>query len=126
VGVKNPQSPAGNPALAVTVKDSSVVTSGMYERFFEQDDIRYHHILNPATGFPVWNDVQSVTIVCKSSMLADALSTSVFILGQEKGLKLLEAENAEGVIIATDNKVYPTSGMTNQLTVVSPFYQLAE
>lgn len=126
VGVKNPQSPAGNPALAVAVKDSSVVTSGMYERFFEQDDIRYHHILNPATGFPVWNDVQSVTIVCKSSMLADALSTSVFILGQEKGLKLLEAENAEGVIIATDNKVYPTSGMTNQLTVVSPFYQLAE
>ena len=126
VGVKNPQSPAGNPALAVAVKDSSVVTSGMYERFFEQDDIRYHHILNPATGFPVWNDVQSVTIVCKSSMLADALSTSVFILGQEKGLKLLEAENAEGVIIATDNKVYPTSGMTNQLTVVDPSYQLAE
>ena len=126
VGVKNPQSPAGEPALAVAVKDSSVVTSGMYERFFEQDGVRYHHILNPATGFPVWNDVQSVTIVSKNSMLADALSTSVFILGQEKGLELLEAEQAEGVIIAVDNKVYPTSGMTNQLTVVSPSYQLAE
>lgn len=126
VGVKNPQSPAAEPALAVAVKDSSIVTSGMYERFFEQDDIRYHHILNPTTGFPVWNDVQSVTIVSKSSMLADALSTSVFILGQEKGLQLLEAEDAEGVIIATDNKVYPTSGITSQLTVVSPFYQLAE
>ena len=126
VGVKNPQSPAGEPALAVAVKDSSIVTSGMYERFFEQDGVRYHHILNPATGFPVWNDVQSVTIVSKSSMLADALSTSVFILGQEKGLELLEAEAAEGVIIAVDNKVYPTSGMTNQLTVVSPSYQLEE
>ena len=126
VGVKNPQSPAGEPALAVAVKDFSIVTSGMYERFFEQDGVRYHHILNPATGFPVWNDVQSVTIVSKSSMLADALSTSVFILGQEKGLELLEAEAAEGVIIAVDNKVYPTSGMTNQLTVVSSSYQLAE
>lgn len=126
VGVKNPKNPAAEPALAIAVKDSSIVTSGMYERFFEQNDIRYHHILNPATGFPVWNDVQSVTIVCKSSMLADALSTSVFILGQKKGLQLLEAEDAEGVIIATDNKVYPTSGMTNQLTVVSPFYQLAQ
>ena len=126
VGVKNPQSPAGNPALAVAVKDSSVVTSGMYERFFEQDGVRYHHILNPATGFPVWNDVQSVTIVSKSSMLADALSTSVFILGQEKGLELLEAEQAEGVIISAENLVYPTSGMTNQLTVVSANYQLVE
>lgn len=126
VGVKNPQSPTAEPALAVAVKDSSVVTSGMYERFFEQDGIRYHHILNPATGFPVWNDVQSVTILCKNSMLADALSTSVFILGQEKGLQLLEAEDAEGVVISAENMVYPTSGITNQLTVVSPLYQLAE
>lgn len=126
VGVKDPQSPAEAPPLAVAVKDSSVVTSGMYERFFEQDGVRYHHILNPATGFPVWNDVQSVTIVSKNSMLADALSTSVFILGQEKGLELLEAEQAEGVIISAENLVYPTSGMTNQLTVVSPNYQLAE
>lgn len=126
VGVKDPQSPAEAPPLAVAVKNSSVVTSGMYERFFEQDGIRYHHILNPATGFPVWNEVQSVTIVSQNSMLADALSTSVFILGQEKGLELLEAEQAEGVIISADNLVYPSSGITNQLTVLSPFYQLAE
>ena len=103
-----------------------MVTSGMYERFFEQDGIRYHHILNPATGYPVWNDIQSVTIVSKSSLLADALSTSVFLLGREKGLALLESEDAEGVIIEEDKLVYPTSGIADQLSVVTSSYQLAE
>ena len=109
VGVKDPAQPGGSPALALAVQDRSVVTSGMYERFFEQEGIRYHHILNPATGYPVWNDIQSVTIVSKNSLLADALSTSVFVLGREKGLALLESEDAEGVIIGEDNLVYPTS-----------------
>lgn len=126
VGVKDPAQPGGSPALALAVQDRSVVTSGMYERFFEQEGIRYHHILNPATGYPVWNDIQSVTIVSKSSLLADALSTSVFVLGREKGLALLESEDAEGVIIGEDNLVYPTSGIADQLSVVTSSYQLAE
>ena len=126
VGVKDPAQPGGSPALALAVQDRSVVTSGMYERFFEQDGIRYHHILNPATGYPVWNDIQSVTIVSKSSLLADALSTSVFVLGREKGLALLESEDAEGVIIGEDNLVYPTSGIADQLSVVVSSYQLAD
>ena len=126
VGVKDPAQPGGSPALALAVQDRSVVTSGMYERFFEQEGIRYHHILNPATGYPVWNDIQSVTIVSKSSLLADALSTSVFVLGREKGLALLESEDAEGVIIGEDNLVYPTSGIADQLSVVTSSYQLAD
>lgn len=124
VGVKDPASPAGNPALALAVKNRSVVTSGMYERFFEQEGIRYHHILNPATGFPVWNDIQSVTIVSESSLLADALSTSVFVLGREKGLRLLESQDAEGVIIGEDDLVYTTSGIADQLSIVTNSYQL--
>ena len=126
VGVKDPAQPGGSPALALAVQDRSVVTSGMYERFFEQEGIRYHHILNPATGYPVWNDIQSVTIVSKSSLLADALSTSVFVLGREKGLALLESEDAEGVIIGEDNLVYPTSGIADQLSVMTSSYQLAD
>ena len=126
VGVKDPAQPGGSPALALAVQDRSVVTSGMYERFFEQEGIRYHHILNPTTGYPVWNDIQSVTIVSKSSLLADALSTSVFVLGREKGLALLESEDAEGVIIGEDKLVYPTSGIADQLSVVVSRYQLAE
>lgn len=124
VGVKDPASPAGTPALALAVKNRSVVTSGMYERFFEQEGIRYHHILNPATSFPVWNDIQSVTIVSESSLLADALSTSVFVLGREKGLQLLESQDAEGVIIGEDNLVYPTSGIAEQLSIVTNSYRL--
>ncbi len=126
VGVKDPAQPGGSPALALAVQDRSVVTSGMYERFFEQEGIRYHHILNPATGYPVWNDIQSVTIVSKSSLLADALSTSVFVLGREKGLALLESEDAEGIIIGEDKLVYPTSGIADQLSVVVSRYQLAD
>ena len=126
VGVKDPAQPGGSPALALAVQDRSVVTSGMYERFFEQEGIRYHHILNPATGYPVWNDIQSVTIVSKSSLLADALSTSVFLLGREKGLALLESEDAEGVIIGEDKLVYPTSGIADQLSVMTSSYQLAD
>lgn len=126
VGVKDPANPAGSPALALSVWNRSVVTSGMYERFFEQDGIRYHHILNPATGYPVWNDIQSVTIVSANSMLADALSTSVFILGRERGLALLESEAAEGVIIGEDQGVYATSGLADQVSVVVSRYQLAD
>lgn len=125
VGIKDPTNPLGSPALALAVKDKSVVTSGMYERFFEQDGVRYHHILNPATGFPVYNKIQSVTIVSSSSLLADALSTSVFILGKEKGLQLLEEEDAEGVIIGDDNLVYPTSGLTDQVSIVTSRYSLS-
>ncbi len=126
VGVKDPANPAGSPALALSVWNRSVVTSGMYERFFEQEGIRYHHILNPATGYPVQNDIQSVTIVSTSSLLADALSTSVFILGRERGLRLLESEAAEGVIIGEDQGVYATSGLANQVSVVISRYQLAD
>ncbi len=126
VGVKDPANPAGSPALALSVWNRSVVTSGMYERFFEQDGIRYHHILNPATGYPVRNDIQSVTIVSASSMLADALSTSVFILGRERGLRLLESEAAEGVIIGEDQGVYATSSLADQVSVVVSRYQLAD
>ncbi len=126
VGVKDPANPTGSPALALSVWNRSVVTSGMYERFFEQEGIRYHHILNPATGYPIQNDIQSVTIVSTSSLLADALSTSVFILGRERGLRLLESEAAEGVIIGEDRGVYATSGLTNQLSVVVSRYQLAD
>ena len=126
VGVKDPENPAARPVLRLELKDQSIVTSGMYERFFEQDGIRYHHILNPATGFPVRNDILSVTIASKSSMLADALSTSVFILGRERGLRLLEGEQAEGVIIAQDGTVSATNGITGQLAIMTNAYRLAE
>jgi thiamine biosynthesis lipoprotein len=78
----------------------AVVTSGDYERYFEQEGKRYHHILDPRSGFPAQGLV-SVTIVVSTCALADALSTAVFVLGPEEGLQLLEQfPDAEGLVIA--------------------------
>lgn len=93
VGIKNPNAPEGEPKIILSLKEASVVTSGVYERFFIQDGIRYHHIINPKTGYPVNNGLTSVSIICKSSTTADALSTSLFILGEEKGGELVKKIN---------------------------------
>lgn len=89
VGVKNPNDPNGTPAMVLSLKNSTVVTSGVYERFFIEDGIRYHHILDTKTGIPAQTGLLSCTIVCESSMTADALSTSMFLLGKENGMKFL-------------------------------------
>jgi FAD:protein FMN transferase len=89
VGVKDPSVPEGNPALVLRLSNSTVVTSGVYERFFIQDGVRYHHILDTKTGYPARTGLLSSTIVCESSIAADALSTSVFVLGEEKGMALI-------------------------------------
>ena len=84
VGIKNPNNEALEPPVLLKVEGgTSVVTSGVYERYFEQDGIIYHHILNPRTGYPVQNGLLSSTVVCSSSMDADALSTVSFVLGPE-------------------------------------------
>jgi thiamine biosynthesis lipoprotein len=94
------------------VRDLSVVTSGTYERYFEQDGQRYHHILDTETGFPVRNQLLSVTIVTEDSIRADALSTSIFAMGLEAGLLFSEQlEDVEALFVTETNKIYMTSGM---------------
>ena len=84
-----------------------MVSSGNYERYFVVDDVLYHHILDPATGFPVDNGLLGVTILSEKSVDGDALSTTCFILGLEEGLKLIEeTENVEALFI-TGNREDP-------------------
>ena len=91
VGIKNPYDQALDPPVLLRVQGgTSVVTSGVYERYFEQDGILYHHILNPKTGYPVQNGLLSSTVVSSSSMAADALSTTSFLLGPEVYEKLFD------------------------------------
>ena len=89
VGIKDPKDPEGVPAIVLNVANSTIVTSGVYERFFTENGVRYHHILDVKTGYPAASGLLSSTIVCESSMAADALSTSVFVLGKESGMELL-------------------------------------
>lgn len=94
----------------VQVRNQAVVTSGDYERFFEQDGIRYHHIFDPQTGFPA-RGCQSVTIITDSVALGDALATAVFVMGPESGLQLLAGyPRAEGLIVAADGTLHSSPG----------------
>ena len=98
IGIKNPLNPTGSPIEIIQCENSSIVTSGVYERFFEYDGEVYHHLLSSKTGFPQNNDLLSVTIICNNSMLCDALSTACFILGSEKGSELIKKINEENQI----------------------------
>lgn len=96
------------------VKDASLVTSGSYQRYFKKDNKLYHHILNPSTGMPVDNGLLSVTILTKHSVDADALSTSCFILGPEKGMELINSlEDTEAVFVDEDFNLTCSSGLQN-------------
>ncbi len=107
IGIQHPRQPDG-VLEAVQIVDRAVVTSGDYERFFEQDGIRYHHLLDPGTGLPA-RACQSVSIITDSVALADALATAVFVLGPQKGLALLaEYPGAAGLIIAADGSRHAT------------------
>ncbi len=111
VGVQRPFDDTGTPIAAVPMSGLSLVTSGIYERYFEEDGILYHHLLNPKTGFPFENNLYSVTILCDSSADADALSTSCFGLGLEEGLKLVEElDGVEALFITHDYELHFSSG----------------
>lgn len=95
VGIKNPQLPDSVPLVKVALPEISVVTSGVYERFYDGSAKSYHHILSPSDGYPVDNDILSVSVISPSSMLADAFATAFFVLGTEKSLQVLYSARKE-------------------------------
>lgn len=100
----------------------SVVTSGTYERYFKQEDKIYHHILDPKTGYPVDNNLYSVTIISEKSETGDALSTSAFVMGLSHGLSLINRlDNTYAVFITKDYKIHLSDGLSidsdNRITI---------
>ena len=125
VGIQKPLAPRGTFMGIVLVEDKAVVTSGGYERFFIENGRRYHHIINPRTGFPCDSGLINVTIISNKGIDADALSTGVYILGLEKGLKLIEGlDGIDAILVADDRHVYTTKGIKDkfQLTDKDFFY----
>jgi len=105
---------------AMNVRDETLSTSGDYERYFIRDGRRYHHILDPDSGEPA-RGCRSVTIVARQAMLADALSTGVFVLGPQAGMVLIEKlPDVEGVIVTDRNTVIVSSGLTERLERLHP------
>lgn len=123
IGIQDPDQERGNSIGVIQVDDQTIVTSGIYERFFIEDGKLYQHILNPMTGYPVDNNISSVTILTKRSTDADALSTSLFVLGVEDGLKFVEnTPDTEVIFITKDKKLYATSGMKKLLNKTNEEY----
>ena len=106
IGIQKPFDESGIPLTSVRIDDKSIVTSGTYQRYFEKDGTLYHHILDPASGYPCNNGLASVSIITDSSLTADALSTTCFLLGPEKGLSLVnQLDNVEAVFVDIDNQI---------------------
>lgn len=115
IGIQHPRKTERQLAI-LELADVAVVTSGDYERFFEEDGVRYHHIFDPRSGYPA-GLCQSVTVVAPSAALADALSTAVFVLGPEAGLALLRHfPQADALIVAADGTTRATPGLEVKLT----------
>lgn len=103
LGIQKPFEKHGVTITSVKTVDSSVVSSGVYERYFKTDDALYHHILNSKTGFPYNNGLLGVTILSEKSVDGDALSTSCFALGLEDGMKLIQSLDGVDAIFVTDD-----------------------
>ena len=95
IGMQKPYSPTGEFDEVLEVATGAVVTSGTYQRYFERDGIRYHHIIDPHTGYPADRDYSSVTVVAESGLYADCLATACFVLGRDAGEILAEKFGAE-------------------------------
>lgn len=129
ISVRDPDKNAQDSDAGMGVLELSegfVSTSGVYEKYFEQNGTLYHHILDPATGYPVENDLLSVSVVAQTGVLSDLLSTACFVLGMEKSLPLLEHYNAQAVFIDREKDVYVTDGLKDRFTVSSKDYVLKE
>ncbi len=102
IGIRNPNGTPEQSEEILKLNDAAIVTSGTYERFFELDGVRYHHILEPKTGMPVSNGLASVTIIGTRSDLCDALSTACFVLGEERSKELLDRYGVRAIFLYSD------------------------
>jgi thiamine biosynthesis lipoprotein len=110
VGVQNPRD-ENDVAVTIPLQDEAISTSGDYERYFEEDGERYHHIIVPSTGTPA-GEVHSVTIIGPDAVMTDALSTSVFVMGVDKGLTLIATlPDYEGIVIDAAGEMFYSTGL---------------
>ena len=111
-----------SPMMVLSVTDKSVVTSGGYERYFQQDGKTYWHIMDPSTGYPAENGLVSVTIVGTDGMLCDGLSTSLFVMGLEKAADFWgSSDDFDAVFVTEDQTVYITEGLADSFALTEDY-----
>lgn len=125
IALTDPRNTEGDYLGAVSLEGESYLsTSGDYEKYFIEDGVRYHHILNPSDGYPVHNGITAVTVVCDRGLDADGLSTACFVLGIEKGSELLKEYGADGIFVDEENCVYLTEGMEDRFELLQDSYEV--
>lgn len=114
VGVQTPFGQQDEISAEISATGQTVVaTSGNYQRYFEKDGVRYHHILDPKTGYPVNNGLESVTVIGNTAAMDDAFSTALFVMGREKAAQLVKrVKGMEALFIESDDSIYHTDGLT--------------
>ncbi len=110
-GVRDPRGDATEYIGTVSLEGKTMATSGDYERYFEEDGVRYHHLLDPRTGYPADGGLISVSVISEDGALADFLSTTFFVLGREETLKHLEDDRYQLIVVDSDLNVYWSSGL---------------
>ncbi|RHK00629.1 FAD:protein FMN transferase [Ruminococcus sp. AF37-6AT] len=127
VAVTDPRDTEGDYLGVVTLNGTEFLsTSGDYEKYFIEDGVRYHHILDPSTGYPARSGLTSVTVVCNDGLNADGLSTTCFVLGKDKAAKLLEKYNADGLFVDDSGHVWLTDGMKERFQLLKDTYSVNE
>lgn len=125
VGIQDPRSDRNQYLGIVELENKTIVTSGDYERYFIENGRRYHHIFDRYTGYPSDKGIMAVAIIHNNSMEADALSTALFAMGKEEGMKLVESlHNVECMYITNDKELYATEGFKNVFTLTNSDYSL--
>lgn len=112
--VQNPFNIKEPPVKTLRLRNASLVTSGTYEQFFIKDGIRYHHILDPKTGYPAREGLISATLTGASAEELDAYTTSIILLGQKKGMSLMKTHNIQGILITDGGDVFCSDSLEYQ------------
>lgn len=127
IGIRTPEADDSSAFMKITLTGTKFIsTSGNYEKFFTADEKIYHHILDPKTGYPVANNLKSVTVISENGLISDALSTACFVLGREKSQILLEKYNSQAIFVDKQNNVYMTDGIIESCTILNDSYRIAD
>lgn len=127
VGIQDPFSARGETIGKLAETNKSIVTSGIYERFIQVGETKYHHLLDPRDGYPFMNDLAGVSIISDKSVDGDALSTLVFSKGLKDGMKYIESTtNVDAIFITTNKKVYVSSGIKQNFELTNIRFTLAD
>ncbi len=125
IGITNPENSQASMG-SLELSETFVSTSGNYEKFFIDNDKKYHHILDATTGYPADSRLMSVTVICDSGLLSDALSTACYIRGYQHSLELLKQYDAQAVFVFKDKTVRLTDGLKDKFTLTDESYMVAE